>query len=279
MEHLEETELDILAEDRSLERTEVDLEAIVQFKEAHDDFWKERTQLVTLSRNGAGFRVSRPCAVGRLVSMVMQMPTQFRVYDHDAERYVVSGVVQYCNESVAQVETTYEVGVAFIGKQLPASYRDDPQQSYRISGMGADGLWNVKEFDFNYRKRKHQRFWIALPTVITVLKSEERIATRDESMTVNVSEGGASVVTSLQASIGDRVKFACRHIDFYAVGTVRGFTNTDVRGSCVHIEFPPDQRFPLEKVLPCKKKETAKELSPLSYDGQVVRYEGVRIQY
>lgn len=233
-------------ENRSSGRTLTDLKTIVHVEESADESWKEITNVTSVSRNGAGFGVKKPCYVGRLVKLVMPLPPELRAYDLDNELYPVVGVVQYCRETSVDNELVYQVGVGFIGKSLPESYKNDPTQSYAIIGMAADGLWRVTESGSPFKPRRSSRFWMQIPMTISLLQGKGK----EDAFTENLSTTGAAVACSLDAQPGDRVKVACKEYDFYAVAIVRNrkeSADKSDRPGTLHIEFV-ETHFPIEKV-------------------------------
>lgn len=230
------------------ERLSSELKSVVQVKDGPDASWKEVTTVTTISRNGAGFSLPRPCAVGRLVTLVLPMPTELRVYDQKEQLYPVLGLVQYCNEGLVEGNKCYHVGVAFIGKQLPASFKANPLQSYRITGMSPEGLWTITETDNEYKARRHPRYWVAMDVGITVLHVDRKVSYKDRAVTQNIGASGASVRTALAANVGDKVKFACKEFDFYSIGIVRDRQEPDGQVPTLHVEFL-DNSFPVEKLL------------------------------
>src|ERR1043165_714988 len=111
-------------------RVSLALSAVVKAKEDKETFWKETTDLISMSRSGAGFYLNRKCDVGQLVSLMMPMPRHLRCYDADKELYRVWGLIQHCSPVSGEGHTDYHVGVAFVGKNPPASYHENPVQSY-----------------------------------------------------------------------------------------------------------------------------------------------------
>ena len=75
----------ITSENRRVPRVSTELKTIVQVKESLEESWKEITAVTTVSRNGAGFTLSRKCEVGRLVSLVLPMPDELRAYNRSEE--------------------------------------------------------------------------------------------------------------------------------------------------------------------------------------------------
>jgi hypothetical protein len=81
-------------------------------------------------------------------------------------------------------------------------------------------------------------------------KAEQPIA-REDTFTKNISGGGVSVACSLMAGVGDKVKFACKEIDFYAVALVRNRKVGANEGPTLHLQFI-DTELPVEKVIASK---------------------------
>jgi PilZ domain len=235
-------------ENRRVDRVDSELKTIVQVKDGSGETWKEVTKVTTVSRNGAGFSLPRPVSVGRLVTLVMPLDPELRAYDEDKEVYPVLGLVQYCNQGKVNGETVFHVGVGFVGKNVPESFKADPTQSYRISGMRKDGLWEITEAESQFKNRKTPRYWISLPVTISLLQKAEQSGAREETFTKNISGGGVSVACSLVAAVGDKVKFACKEIDFYAVALVRNRKVGKNESPTLHLQFI-DVELPVEKVI------------------------------
>ena len=235
-------------ENRRLERSPTELRTIIQVKESDGETWKEVTRVTTVSRNGAGFSLPRPCKVGRLVTLVMPLDPKLRAYDEDKEIYPVMALVQYCNAGMVDGEQVYHVGVGFIGKEIPESYKADPNQNYRISGMRKDGLWEITEAESQFKNRKQPRYWISMPVTISLLQRAEQPVAREQTHTLNIGAGGVSVACSLAAGKGDKVKFACKELDFYAIAIVRNRQTPPGETPTLHLQFV-DAELPIEKLI------------------------------
>ncbi len=264
---MKNNQLTFRLENRRTDRVPTELRTIVQVKESEDESWKEVTKVNTVSRNGAGFSLSRKCEIGRLLTLVMPMPAELRAYDKDKELYPIMGLVQNCYEATADGETVYHVGVALIGKQIPESFTADPQQSYRICGMTKDGLWQIADAETPFKQRKNPRFWIALDVTISLMQKGKKSASsvfKEETTTQNIGASGVSVMCSLEAKVGDRVKFACKEHDFYAIAIVRNRKEPEGQLMTLHLEFV-DDKFPMEKILftmPANPAPSAMEPKP-----------------
>lgn len=233
---------------RTTERVPAELKTIVQVKEGDGETWKEVTKVNTVSRNGAGFTLSRPCAVGRLVTLVLPLDPDLRAYDTDKDLYPVMGIVQHCNAATIDGESLYHVGVGFIGKEVPKGFKADPTQNYRICGMTTEGLWKITEAESQFKKRRQPRYWVGLGVSISLLQRAENSGAKQETHTVNIAAGGISVVSTLEPKLGEKVKIACRALDFYAIAIVRNRKVQDGEIPTLHLEFV-DAVFPVDKVV------------------------------
>lgn len=244
------------SESRTAQRTSSALKTLVKVRESDNEVWKDVTEVTTVSKNGAGFDLKRPCAIGRLITLVLPMPTKLRVYDHEEKLYPVMGLVQYCNEAKEDGETVYHVGVGFIGKVVPGSFRINPLQSYRITGMTPEGLWTVTEVDTPFTIRRDPRYWVAFDVSVTVLQKEKRTSKKENAVTQNIGAGGAAVACQLDAQVGDTVKFGCKAFDFYTMATVRERKERKNLPPTLHLEFV-DNRFPVDKIVHSDKARPA----------------------
>lgn len=235
------------ADSRAANRVATDIKAIVQFKQESKETWKEITHLSSISRSGCSFNLTQPCPVGRLVTMVTPMPTEFRAYDLNEEVYPVIGLVQHCYEVTNDDQKTYRLGVAFVGKSFPESYEVDPLQNYHICGTTSSGMWKITESGKKFHVRNAPRFWVSLPVTLTLIQKEKRSHQKEETVTANISATGVSVLSTLHVKIGDRLKFASKKLDFYTIGVVRNRRTRADKHSIVHLEFV-DNRFPIEKL-------------------------------
>ncbi|HEX3102058.1 MAG TPA: hypothetical protein VHQ01_09715 [Pyrinomonadaceae bacterium] len=224
------------------------LRTIVQVKERDGKTWKEVTQVTTVSRNGAGFMLPRPVTVGRLLTLVMPLAPELRAYDLDAEVYPVMGIVQYCNASTVNGEHVYHVGVGFVGKQIPKSFKIDPEQSYRINGMTKEGLWEISEAESQFKKRKQPRYWVSIGMLVSLLQRADKSVVKEETFTQNIAAGGVSVACTLSANVGDKVKVAVKELDFYAIAVVRNRKTSKDETPTLHLEFI-DAEFPIERII------------------------------
>lgn len=235
-------------ERRSSARSSATSSVVVKGRESADIFWKEETEIVNVSRLGANFNLKRECPAGRIVSLVMNMPAHLRCYDLDKKLYLVWGLVQYCAPISTDDFTGFQVGVAFVGKDAPQSYLENPLKSYRVSGMDSDGFWNIGEAKTPFVTRAHHRFQASLDARISVIDADgEEGLIDDQAKTENVGAGGTAVFSSLELNSGDRVRFSCENPEFSTVCVVRNRQIREGEGAILHLEFS-ESNFPTASI-------------------------------
>lgn len=242
------------ADARTSLRDGAKLQTIVQIKDGLGENRREITNVTTISKNGAGFNLARPCTVGGLVTLVLPMPVELRVYDETERLYPVMGLVQYCNEGEVDGEKCHHVGVALIGKEVPESFKENPLQSYRITGMAKTGLWTIVETDTDFKARRQPRYWVQLDVTISLLQKEKKTVVKEKAVTQNVGTNGSAVKCLVKASAGDKVKFACSEFDFYTIAIVKSQKEDAGQPSTLHLEFLENE-FPVEKLLEAMNRD------------------------
>ncbi len=236
------------SDDRRSHRLSTDLKSIVQVKESPEESWKEVVAISTISKNGAGFALSRPVDVGRLVSLVLPMPVEFRAYDENAELYPVLGLVQHVSKATIDGNTVYQVGVGLVGKEVPESFKASPKQNYRFSGIAENGLWTITEANSQFKARKNPRFWKAIEVTVSQLKRGRDDAAKVRARSKDISASGLSVACDLDVEIGEKVKIAIKSYDFYAIAEVRNRkVSKDGEDVTLHLRFVDDE-FPMYKM-------------------------------
>ncbi|HXF42392.1 MAG TPA: PilZ domain-containing protein [Pyrinomonadaceae bacterium] len=241
------------SESRRIQRYSLALPAKVEVQLDKKHTWEEVTRLEDVSAFGAAFKLTKPVKRGRLVLLSTPMPRQLRCYDYLEPQYRVWSLVRRCvplgNEPSKE---TFAVGVAFIGKNPPPSFLEDPSKLYEITTREDGGLWELKEADpipdesnLPSYLRRHTRFAIPESLLIEMLDENGEVIASEVTVTENISLGGAAVFTSFEVSTGAflRVKSDRHNISIIAI--VRGHhlgADGIVR---LHLEFI-DRYFPLD---------------------------------
>ena len=225
--------------------TSMSLHAVVKAKDENDSQWKEVADLISVSATGSSFNLPRACDVGTLVSLMIPLPAHLRCYDHEKEFYRVWGLVQHCETVTADEPSSYHIGVAFIGRNPPESYRANSQQHYRISGVDEGGMWSVEEARTPFKKRADVRFWQPVELYLALIDTKSGSMGGERTTAENVSRSGAAVFTTLDVGIGDRVKFISAEYDFSGLAVVCNRQVGDDDRTRLHLNFV-ENTFPVE---------------------------------
>jgi hypothetical protein len=183
------------------------------------------------------------------------MPRQLRSYDYMDPQYRVWAIVRHCIPVRQRDVETYSIGTAFIGKEAPASYQTDPCRIYEVTDSKAEGFYKigestgeaVDESTLHADMRRHSRYQIPLNVVLESVNEKGDILSSANSVTENVSLGGASLFTELDVNIGSFLRFNCEQYNVSIISVVRGKRTGNDGFPRLHIEFI-DRYFPLEGV-------------------------------
>jgi PilZ domain len=256
-----ETSVESGDKQRVARRISTTMPARLQYQTGKTGGWDEVSRLVQVSPLGCGVRLKHLVEAGRLVLLTLPLLPELRRFDFSEPQYKIWGVVRYINwEKVSYNQrgeaSLYEIGIAFVGKEPPDSYKKDPATTYEISGFNKIGLWQVKEgkpdtslpTPRNYNEgRNDGRFMIPLNVTIEVLSETGTVAVTESSVTENVSLSGASVFTTLTVKTGTYVRMVCPEYNISVLSLVRS-RDTGADGfTRLHLEFV-DQQFPLQGI-------------------------------
>jgi hypothetical protein len=148
----------------------------------------------------------------------------------------------------------YTIGAAFVGKNAPSSYFEDPATLYDISHREEVGLWHIVRASESAESsevapdaRRQTRFSIPETMLLEVLDTEGNVQTSETTVTENLSLGGAALFTSLQAQAGSFVRLTCLRNNITIISIVRGRRQGPDGMTRLHVEFV-DRFFPLEGI-------------------------------
>jgi hypothetical protein len=247
--------LTIEKESRRIQRYEIALPARVEVNIDEKFAWNELTRLEDISAFGAGFILKRPVKRGRLLVMSVPMPRQLRCYDYLEPQYRIWGIVRRCVAVADDPEgNRFGVGVAFVGKNPPQSYVEDPSKLYDLSERADGGLWQLVEADPEPDEsdlpgylRRHTRYAIPESLLIELLDENGDIAASEVSVSENVSLGGASVFTSFDVRVGTFLRVTSERHGITIISIVRGKRVGSDGIVRMHLEFI-DREFPLRGI-------------------------------
>jgi hypothetical protein len=242
-------------EERRLQRIGLALPIRIEGKVNKEISWNEITRLQDVSAFGAGFHLNRPVKRGRLVAMTLPMPRQLRCYDYLEPQYRVWGLVRRCVPVKKAINAEqYAIGVAFIGKYPPVSYKEDPAKLFEITQLEEKGFWKLieapdrpDERDLPQELRRHSRYQIPVNVLLEILDEEGNVIEAEMTVTENISLSGASVFTSLHADVGSFIRVSSEQYNTTIISVVRGKRYGTDSIPRLHIEFI-DHYFPLQGI-------------------------------
>jgi hypothetical protein len=236
---------------RTRERMKFSLPARVQVREDAETEWTEMTRLADLTPFGAGFSLTRPVDIGRLVYLTLPMPRQLRCFDHIEDQYRVYALVRFMRAEfpAGASAPSFRLGVAFIGKRPPGSYLLDPKKRYEVFEPEAEGsLWKLLEQPPSAAgqiPKKETRLNMPIEVTLELYDEKWNITGREETVTENISRRGAAVYTTLKAERGNYVRLTSVRYQTSVFAVVRAHRTGGDGIPRFHVEFI-DQEWPLE---------------------------------
>ena len=232
---------------RIRERLALHLPVRVQGRETPDFAWTEVTRLNNVTPFGAGFTIKRPTEKGRLLYMTIPMPRQLRVFDHIEDQYRIWGIVRYMKARTSNKETTFDVGVAFIGKRAPASYEQEPWKRYDVSTNVFQAMTSPDDIVIplpTEDQRAHTRHTIAVDMKIDVLSEQSEVIESEQTVTEDISSKGATLFTTLQVPPGRFIRLTSEQYRVTVYAAIRARTTGSDGVPRIHVEFI-DREWPL----------------------------------
>lgn len=245
-------------ETRRIQRFSLALPVRVEGRTNQINIWEEITRLTDISVFGAGFNLKHNVKCGSLLQMTMPLPRQMRCYDYTEPQYKVWGIVRSCisKEASPDSETPYSVGIAFIGKNPPSGYFENPDKTFEISLQEEGKLWKVVEVEpeidasdaiLSIDSRRHSRLAIPNDIVVEKLDAEGNVIASEATVTENVSLSGAAIFSTLPVETGEFVRVKSSQYDVSIISVVRGKRTGQDNIPRLHVEFV-DRFFPLEGI-------------------------------
>jgi hypothetical protein len=200
---------------RLRERISLSLPVRITCRETLTHEWTEVSRLVDVTPFGARVRLKRPTETGRLLLLTMAMPRPLRSFDHIEDQYRVWSLVRHLRAINPKMHNgaVIDVGVAFVGKRPPDSFRKDPTTRYDIANLQS-GMWTVEEeaalsqLQDPADQRDETRHTIPTEVMIKVFGEDEKSSPFENTVTENISRNGAAVFTTLDLERGRFLKMS-----------------------------------------------------------------------
>jgi PilZ domain len=238
---------------RIRERLSLALPVRVLCRETVDYEWTEMSRLIDVTPFGARLTLKRPVEIGRLLHLTLAMPRRLRVFDHAEDQYRVWSLIRNVKllDAAEPKSALIEIGVAFIGKQPPRNFGEDPSRRYDIAKQPGESMSWIKDLSDELRelsetdKRKETRHHIPLEVLIEAFNKDGAISQTERTVTENVSRRGACVFTSLPLSPGAFVKISSEQYQAVSLAVVRASRPGPDGMPRLHLEFVGKQ-WPLD---------------------------------
>jgi len=217
--------------------------AVIKVREGRANVRTESVHVVSASAGGVGFYSEQKCAIGQIVSLMMEMPRDLRRYDQNKKFYKVWALVQHCEK----LTRSSFIGVAFIGAVPPESYLANPTASFRIAGVGPNGFWTVKETEHPHQQRSHTRFKSSINVRLVFVDNDGKEEDSETALTDNISETGAAVFSNARRDVGELVRVSASAYAFEATALIRNTRAGEDGRPRLHLEFI-DTTFPVSRL-------------------------------
>ena len=233
--------------ERRANRVNLQLPVRIEAYQTETHIWREMTHLITVSPLGAGFYLKQQFPVGQLIYLTMPLPTAMRCYDHLEQSYNVWGLIRHCQPLSIFDSSAYHVGVAFVGKTPPASFKENPLQRYKLSDRRGDKFYEIMEDARPVFQKHPTRYQIPVSVCVTLLDAQGQPVAQEYTVTENISYRGAAIFSALQVNVGDRIQITNQQDNFTAFAVVRNRRIGPDNLPRLHLEFI-DAQFPLQGI-------------------------------
>jgi len=212
--------------------------------------WSEQSRLVDVSHFGAGFTLTRPVEVGRLIQLTIPLPQQLRCFDHTEPMYSVWSLVCHASatpKALHQESALFRVGVGFVGKRPPLSHEADPALRYEAVpiGVGQNSMWKLGKRTLP-NQRRETRLIIPLEVLVETFDENGKPAVRENTVTETISSLGTCVRTNLNVGVGRILRISSQSDRVSTFGAIRSRKVAQDGIARLGLEFI-GERWPLQR--------------------------------
>ena len=178
-------------------RTSLSVTVRVRGHDPDGTAWEEMSATDDASYGGASFPLKHPHGVGQVFSLSLPLPRNFRRYDLTETSYKIFALVRNTRAGASGERIA---GVMFIGRVPPKGYETKPGGRYRLPDDPRTGPIPGAE------RRQHERLQLFVNLRLRRLGVSGVL--EEQTVTENVSRGGARVFTTLAVSDGETITVA-----------------------------------------------------------------------
>ncbi len=229
---------------RFYERIILNIPLEVFYSESADEEWTENTLTEDVTAYGAGFTLSRPVEPKRLIRLKLPMPKKYRLVEYGQEQYDIWALIRYVLliEPNADNEIRVMVGAAFIGKNPPRGFENDPKTLYDLKPiLRRQNFWDLHQLPRNtgpYVRSAEERHPFSIIIILQILDQQGRIIESVEAETLNISESGMALKAELKTDCPHFVLVKNADKSIYFLAAVRSSFQLDFNNALrLHLEF------------------------------------------
>jgi hypothetical protein len=192
--------------------------------------WEEMTATDDASFGGASFPLKHPHFIGQVLSLSLPLPRNFRRYDYTETSYRIYGLVRNTRTGVSG---DHVAGVVFIGRVPPKGFETKPGGRYRLPDDPKTGPAG--------ERRRHERLPLFVNLRLRWLGASGTL--EEQTVTENVSRGGARVFTTLPCTSGETLTVADLDDKVAAEALVRNVYAGPDHVTRLNLQFPDTASF------------------------------------
>lgn len=233
-------------------RLQLSVPARIKYAGADGTEQSEMSRIIDVSALGASFHLPFSIPRGRLIHLTIPLARQLRLFDFSEPQYKIWALVRYCTPVKKDNQQQFFIGTAFTGKTPPESYLSNPLTIYDTADQKDGSLCRVKDSTANTDtmqsaeiERQYSRHIVPVEIVLEILDANGKTLYKEQTVTENISKGGAAVFTAKDIQTGTRLCVTSGQFNVSMKSIVRGRHLGADGITRLHLEFS-DGEFPLE---------------------------------
>lgn len=199
--------------------------------------WEEMTASDDVSYGGASFPLQHPHGVGQVLLLSAPLPRNFRRYDLAETSYKTYALVR---NTRATEDGLRVAGVMFLGKIPPKGFETRPGGRYRLP-TDPRAAQAPAEPPPSGERRRHER--LQLFVNLRLRRAGVAGVMEEQTVTENVSRGGARVFTTLPVRDGETITVTDLDETVAADAVVRNVYAGPDRVTRLNLQFPDARSF------------------------------------
>jgi len=213
---------------------------------------EEATRLFNLTSRGATLLLARVPELGQLLRLRLPAAGRPRAEGRRLLWALVWAVTPPDSRLTAGAAGggLHRVSVVFVGEEIPSADGAPPRYTYLVE---EDGRFRLERPQAEpprpagRRARRHSRIRLPVEVTLEVLDAGGAPAAREQTVTENISRGGAAVLTSLPVKARQLVRLTSERLGVCITALVRARRTGPDGVPRLHLEFT-DGQWPIERL-------------------------------